>query len=258
MAPSELAGHYALWRAFSRTGQTRVLPLRASGVTDGHLARGLDREQVRCLQKLLAMNRGAVPRTPRWESTAARSGEIRDVAMKCFAERGIARTSLRTIAAQAGVSLGLIQHYFVTKSQLIEAIDHYVLQVFAQMREAPPASADQVCGASDRLAALMTDNPDVMDYVGRALAEHDGVGNTIFDGFFAISADQGAAFAAQGLTPEDLDPLWSNMLPLILRVGTIMLRHHIERHTDGPLYDPEQLSRWNVAVTRMICRGQTN
>lgn len=77
------------------------------------------------------MNRGAVPRTPRWESTAARSSEIRDVAMKCFAERGIASTSLRTIAAQAGVSLGLIQHYFVTKSQLIEAIDHYVLEVFA-------------------------------------------------------------------------------------------------------------------------------
>lgn len=201
------------------------------------------------------MNRRPSPRMPQG-SAAARPAQIRDVAMKCFAERGIASTSLRTIAEEAGVSLGLIQHYFVTKTQLIEAIDHHVLEVFAQMSGEPPASGDQVGAASDRLAALMTDNPDVMDYVGRALAEHGGVGNTIFDGFFAISAEQGAAFAGQGLTPEDLDPLWSNLLPLILRVGTIMLRHHIERHTDGPLYDPEQLSRWNAAVTRMICQGQ--
>lgn len=204
------------------------------------------------------MNPGSFSPTPNWGSTAAKPAQIRDVAMKCFAERGIASTSLRTIAEEAGVSLGLIQHYFVTKAQLIEVIDAHVLDVFAQMQaEPPPAAGDLVGDASDRLTALMTENPDVMDYIGRALAEHGEVGNTIFDGFFAISAEQGAAFAAQGLTPEDLDPLWSNMLPLILRVGTIMLRHHIERHTDGPLYEPEQLSRWNTAVTRMICQGQT-
>ncbi|MBX7450864.1 TetR/AcrR family transcriptional regulator [Mycolicibacterium sp. 3033] len=189
--------------------------------------------------------------------TAVKAAQIRDVAMKCFARRGIAATSLRTIAEEAGVSLGLVQHYFVTKDQLIEAIDQHVLDVFAQMQTVPsPAPEDLMGDASDRLGTLMTENPDVMDYVGRALAEHGGVGDTIFDGFFAISAEQGAAFAAQGLTPEDLDPLWSNMLPLILRVGTIMLRHHIERHTDGPLYEPGQMSRWNAAVTRMICRGQ--
>ncbi len=203
------------------------------------------------------MTRGSFSRTPNWGSTAAKPAQIRDAAMKCFAERGIASTSLRTIAEEAGVSLGLIQHYFVTKAQLIEAIDAHVLDVFAQMQAEPsPAAGDRVGDASDRLAALMTENPDVMDYVGRALAEHGEVGNTIFDGFFAISAEHGAAFAAQGLTPEDLDPLWSNMLPLILRVGTIMLRHHIERHIDGPLYDPAQLSRWSAAVTRMICQGQ--
>lgn len=189
---------------------------------------------------------------------AARPAQIRDVAMKCFAERGIASTSLRAIAEEAGVSLGLIQHYFVTKGQLIEAIDQHVLDVFARVQVEPSSAAadDRVAEASDQLAELMTDNPDMMDYVGRALAEHGEVGNTIFDGLFAISAQQGAAFAAQGLTPDDLDPLWSNMLPLILRVGTIMLRHHIERHADGPLYDPEQILRWNAAVTRLICQGQ--
>lgn len=179
--------------------------------------------------------------------------------MKCFAENGIASTSLRSIAEAAGVSLGLIQHYFATKSQLIEAIDSRVLSVFAQVQVDPLSEAgadERVSDAGSQLAAVMSENPDVMDYVARALAERGGVGNTIFDGFFAISAQQGAAFAAQGLTPDDLDPLWGNMLPLILRVGTIMLRQHIERHVDGSLYEPEQICRWDAAVTRLIREGQ--
>ncbi len=179
--------------------------------------------------------------------------------MKCFADDGIASTSLRAIAEAAGVSLGLVQHYFVTKSQLIEAIDQHVLAIFGQVLAEPPPGSDaddHVGDAGSRLAQLMADNPVVMDYIARALAERGEVGNAIFDGLYAISAQQGAAFAAQGLTQEGLDPLWSNMLPLILRVGTIMLRPHIERHAAGPLYDPEQTSRWDAAVTRLIRQGQ--
>ena len=179
--------------------------------------------------------------------------------MKCFAERGIATTSLRTIAAAADVSLGLIQHYFVTKHQLVENIDEHVLTVFNKALgtspgdPAAPVTADDAGG---RFADFMCQNPAVMDYVGRALAEGGEVGRVIFDGLFAISEQQGATFAAQGLTADDLDPVWSAMLPLILRVGTIMLRPHVERHLPGPLYDAAETSRWDAAVTRMIGEGQ--
>lgn len=189
----------------------------------------------------------------------SRPDQIRDAAMKCFAEDGIANTSLRAIAEAAGVSLGLVQHYFVTKSQLIDVIDQHVLSIFGQVQAEPSSGSDaedRVSDAGSRLAQLMSENPTVMDYVGRALAERGEVGNTIFDGFYAISAQQGAEFAAQGLTPDDLDPLWANMLPLILRVGTIMLRPYIERHVDGSLYEPEQTARWDAAVTRLIREGQ--
>ncbi|MDO2394812.1 TetR family transcriptional regulator [Mycobacterium avium subsp. hominissuis] len=190
---------------------------------------------------------------------ASRQEQIRDVAMKCFAEHGIAGTSLRMIAETAGVSLGLLQHYYVTKHQLIDCIDRHVLSIFSAALDVPlgtGAANDPVNDAGSRFAELMSKNPDVMDYVGRALAEGGEVGKVIFDGFYAISAEQGATFAARGLTPDDLDPVWANMLPLILRVGTIMLRPHIERHMAGSLYDPAQTSRWDAAVTRMIQKGQ--
>lgn len=147
----------------------------------------------------------------------------------------------------------------MTKRRLIECIDRHVLNVFAEALQAPSEAAEaneRVTDAGGRFADLMYKNPDVMDYVGRALAEGDEVGNVIFDGLYAISRQQGATFTAQGLTADDLDLFWANVLPLILRVGTIMLRPHIERHMTGELYSPAATSRWDAAVTRMIRKGQ--
>ena len=73
---------------------------------------------------------GPLPHRAAASVPATKPEQIRDAAMKCFAEHGIAKTSLRTIAEAAGVSLGLIQHYFFTKQQLIESIDRHVLTVF--------------------------------------------------------------------------------------------------------------------------------
>ena len=207
----------------------------------------------------MAMDNGTLPRPPETNAKATKPEQIRDAAMRCFAVHGIATTSLRVIAETAGVSLGLIQHYFVTKGQLIDSIDRHVLAIFDEaLGEAAPVSTadDIVTDAGSRFAELMCTNPDVMDYIGRALTEGGDVGNALFEGLYAISAHQGATFAAQGLTPDDLDPVWAAMLPLILRVGTVMLRPHVERHISGTLYDPAQTSRWDAALTRMIREGQ--
>ncbi|WP_241474005.1 TetR/AcrR family transcriptional regulator [Mycolicibacterium neoaurum] len=202
------------------------------------------------------MDDGSLPRRRKTNPKATKPEQIRDAAIRCFAEHGIASTSLRIIAETAGVSLGLIQHYFVTKSQLIECIDHHVLSIFGAALDVQ--SEVSAADAGSRFAELMSNNPDVMDYIARALAEGGAVGNLIFDGLYEISAQQGASFATRGLVRDALDPVWSNLLPLILRVGTVMLRPHIERHVAGSLYDPAQTSRWDAAVTRMIREGQMN
>ncbi|MEN4473986.1 TetR/AcrR family transcriptional regulator [Mycolicibacterium cosmeticum] len=200
---------------------------------------------------------GSAPRPP--VVPATKPEQIRDAAMKCFADGGFAGTSLQTIADAADVSIGLIQHYFVTKRQLIESIDRHVLSVFGDALGVSPGATDVAVGASEagsRFAELMHHNPEIMDYVGRALVEGGEVGKVIFDGLHAISEQQGVTFAAQGLTPDDLDSVWAAMLPLILRAGTIMLRPHIERHLQGSLYDWDATSRWDAAVTRLIQKGQ--
>ena len=47
---------------------------------------------------------------------------IVEAAMTCFAQNGYAHTSIRQIATQAGVSTGLMYHYFESKEALLEAV----------------------------------------------------------------------------------------------------------------------------------------
>jgi TetR/AcrR family transcriptional regulator, regulator of cefoperazone and chloramphenicol sensitivity len=52
---------------------------------------------------------------------------IRDAALRQFAEQGFERSTIRGIAATAGVSPGLVRHHFGSKEALRDAVDEHVL-----------------------------------------------------------------------------------------------------------------------------------
>lgn len=66
---------------------------------------------------------------------AARRGQILDAAAKVFAEKGFHPTTIRDIAAEAGIADGTIYRYFENKTALLFAI-------FERMRDSmqPPAA----------------------------------------------------------------------------------------------------------------------
>lgn len=55
-------------------------------------------------------------------STHDRKRRIVDTALQLFSENGYDKTSIRAIAKQANMSLGLLYNYFASKEQLLEAI----------------------------------------------------------------------------------------------------------------------------------------
>jgi TetR/AcrR family transcriptional regulator, regulator of cefoperazone and chloramphenicol sensitivity len=184
---------------------------------------------------------------------------IRDAALSCFATHGIAATPLRTVAETAEVSIGLVQHHFRTKSALTAAVDQYVLQVVGEAlepRALPEPPSDGLAEAGRRLTSLMAERPDVMTYLGRALAEGGAFGSVIFGGLVAISAAQRDRFVRQGKTRPDLDPDWAALNPLILRVGAIILHPYIELYLGNSFFTEPQLRRWDAAVTSLIRQGQ--
>lgn len=184
---------------------------------------------------------------------------IRDAALSCFAVRGIAATTLRAIAEAAEVSIGLVQHHFRTKEALTAAVNQYVLQVVGDALEPtalPEAPSDGLDEAGRRLTSLMAARPDLMTYLGRALAEGGAFGSVIFTGLLGISAGQREEFSRWGRPHPDLDPDWAALNPLILRVGAIILHPYIELYLRESFFTEPQLRRWDAAVTNLIRHGQ--
>jgi len=184
--------------------------------------------------------------------------KVRSAAMKCFATKGVTAASLREVAREADVSVGLVQHYFASKADLVAAVDAQVLSVFGEIVEATrfdgcEPEASKLGGV---VARLVYENPTMTQYIARALIEGGQVGTTIFTGLLEISAAQRDLFGARDMTRTDLDPLWGALHPLILRVAPFILRAHVERHLPGPFQTPSELQRWDSEVTALIRTGQ--
>lgn len=99
---------------------------------------------------------------------------IRNAALDLYAQQGEDRVSLRDIASTAGVTLGLVQHHFKTKAGLRDAVDQLVVDYFARTLAEVPAvgTARQVARARDQaVAAMLRNNPPVVNYVRRAVLE---------------------------------------------------------------------------------------
>ncbi len=72
----------------------------------------------------------------RREGEDTRRRELVEATLACIATLGMERTTVREIAIKAGVTAGLIRHYFVSKEELVlAAYAHYVATMAKQSRE---------------------------------------------------------------------------------------------------------------------------
>jgi AcrR family transcriptional regulator len=177
-------------------------------------------------------------------------------AMKCFASFGAQAAGLRLVAKTAGVSVGLVQHYFGTKGALIGAVDEELIAILRQAVPLSRPAADPVADVGHRLTALIADHPDAVDYLARVLIDDQHTGRQIFDVLFDIGKSQWDYLQAQGSLRPDLNPTWGALNPLVLVLGTLILRSHIERKLPESLASPEQLHTWEAALNSLIWGGQ--
>ncbi len=182
---------------------------------------------------------------------------IRHAALKILATHGASGTSLRAVAAAAGVSLGLVQHHFATKAGLIKAVDDYALAVVvaAITQPVPDTTPDSVAEIGGRVTRLIAENPDIADYVGRALTDGRPVADMIFDSLLNSGTARWHRRSERGETRAGLDLTWAAVNALVLALGTLILRGHIERHLPEPFTSPAQLERWHASVNTLLREG---
>ncbi|WP_219416305.1 TetR/AcrR family transcriptional regulator [Pseudonocardia nigra] len=90
-------------------------------------------------------------------------------------KHGAPKVRLRDVAAEAGVSVGMIQHYFATRDRLIdEAFRHYSLSVVQELAAAPRPGDDPwqrlvaLCKAATSSARIRQRSIIWFDFAGQA------------------------------------------------------------------------------------------
>lgn len=108
------------------------------------------------------MDTAATSRVRRREDPETRRAQILEAARRCFTSIGFQAASVDRIAAEAGVSVGLLYRFFKSKGALIEAIvvedaESQLIQFGALIDSSPPGNFDISHLVKDNLAQAAPD-----------------------------------------------------------------------------------------------------
>lgn len=115
---------------------------------------------------------GADPRAGVEDLTA--KARIRNAALDLYAEHGEDRTSMRAIAAAAGVTVGLVAHHFGNRDGVRDAVEQLVVDHFrVAIRQVPVRGTAQEISAGRNVAVaqMLRRNPVVVNYLRRGLLD---------------------------------------------------------------------------------------
>ncbi len=182
-------------------------------------------------------------------------------AMKLFGESGFDGVSVRDIAADADVSVGLIKHHYGSKEGLRQAVDEYFIHKFESFYGDDEQHVEDLPGSEalstvDNWVASVADEwPVFSRYFRRALLEETSWGAALFRRYFELVRGSIDRMDAQGRIRPEVDRLWLPFLFIFLETGTVLMDPYIEKVLGRSGYDPDLWRRRYRAYSDMIARG---
>lgn len=167
---------------------------------------------------------GALPHDDR--TTRAR---IRDAAISCVAQHGVADTTARKVAAAAGVSPALVMHHFGTMEQLRDACDEHVTAVIRQQKQDAMRSGPGVDVLSLLRRADETSRAELAGYLARVLVEDTPAVARLVDELVTDAEQYLAEGEASGMIAPTDDPRGRAAVLTIWSLGALVLHRHLDR-----------------------------
>jgi len=161
--------------------------------------------------------------------------------------------SLRTIAADAGVSAALIVHHFGDKAALRVACDEYVTAAFTdeehELVDAPTA---------DRISAALNDLDrygPYIDYLGRMLTDGSTAADRLFDSILTGTRAVLDGQRAAGLLEPMSDPEMTTLLLALIGLGPVIMRNQITRVLGEDQLSTAGLLRTTLPTMELLTHG---
>jgi len=127
---------------------------------------------------------------------------IRNTALDLYASQGEDRTSMRAIAAAAGVTVGLLVHHYGTKDRIRDAVEDLVVDYFRQAIARAPAGgspADIAAARDAAVAEMLMADPEVVNYMRRALLDPAGLRGHLLERLTELSSAEVSQLRRSGL-----------------------------------------------------------
>jgi AcrR family transcriptional regulator len=191
-------------------------------------------------------------------SDLSASARIREFALQLFGRQGIRASSIRNVAAAAGVSPGAVIHHFPTKRALEQAVHADVIQRIVAAVHGVGLGEDPVTAIRSRHHAfdrLLRDQPYVADYIRRVLA--DGSAESL--DFLRVSLEgiksELLARVDTGQARAFEDPDVGLVLYWLVVNARFLLRPYLEDVLHLDLQNPRDADRLTRAETEFLTKA---
>ncbi|BBZ15553.1 TetR/AcrR family transcriptional regulator [Mycobacterium branderi] len=188
------------------------------------------------------------------ESDLTTKARVRAAALALVGEQGLDATTIRQVAARAGVSVGVVQHHYKTKADLADDVRGWVLARLVAAAEAVgvaqfDAGRPELAGFDD----LMTDNPMLAAYIRRILIEATPNAKRWFAEAVHRTTEQLREQRPEGLA-EDPDELRTvAAMLLVITFGPVILGSALTDLLDCSAQEAQL--RWRQTESRLPITG---
>lgn len=195
------------------------------------------------------------------ENDLTAKANIRNAALRLFAERGHDAVTVREIAAAAGVSPALVVHHFGSKEGLRAAVDEHAAQAFDSLFAmdeqdlAEAVTGDNWVSVAEMFARAFPHGSPLPAYLRRLLLVGDPAGAALFGRWVDLTRRMLDAMTELGAVRPAQDPAVLATFLLVNDLALVLLRNQIAAAIGVDPLTSDGIARWTREVTDVYTRG---
>ena len=184
--------------------------------------------------------------------------DLLDAAVELFSEKGFSEVSIRDVTDRAGGSVGMVRHYFGSKSDLIDATNMHVVNELQAVFDALGSNLDTNDGEPmlerlyQRTVELLAPRRSLLFYLRRLVSDDPTAAHKVFRAYFQMLQGHFNRLEAAGALAPDANKVWLTFQLMFIQLGPVFLFEQIEAIVGRSPYDADMMEERGREAMRLL------